>query len=354
MEELELPQIISQPFAANGEKTTIPDAPTGNAHASVSEGFPRVTMLKQEDGGEAPYGQDFNGIFNLMSQFYFFVQNGGMYTFNEEVSAKIGGYPLGARLFYVDGNGAGTLLRSAKPNNTDNFITNPEVIGTSWLIETTSEKYVNDNFVSIATDQTITGYKAFSNFGVSPHTTSQDSTQLVAKCENLDINSTPSVNTYGGITLTDKNNIRLGKFEIAQYSNGNVISQLSVSRPVDGGLKYKSITARMDSSGYGWIENLRPNYGALIGLGMEVGKQTVMPNDGVLIIAATATGQSNPEIRIYDGSGHQIGVIGHHGGSSEYNRCTFTTIVTKGQTINCTKGGTGTAVINFSYLAPWR
>lgn len=354
MENLTTPQVISQPFANAGSKNTIPDNPTGDAHASVAEGFPPVTMLRPEDGGEAPYGQDFNGIFNLMSQFYFFVQNGGMYTFNPDVAQAIGGYPLGARLFYIDSNGAGQLLRSAKANNMDNFIEDPSVIGTSWLVETTGQKYIDDNFVSLATDQSITGYKVFSNLGVSPHTTSNDSTQLVARCENLDISSVPSVDTYGGITLTDKNNIRLGKFEIAQYSDGNVISQLSVSRPVAGDLKYKAITARMDSSGYGWVQNLRPNYSALVGLGMTLGAAKIMPSDGVLFINVKVGSQTESTVNVYDGSGHAIGVFKHNGGGAEFNCSTFTAVVAKGQSINCAWNNAGTASIVSSYLAPWR
>lgn len=133
MENLTTPQIISGAFAYDGQKTDIPDAPTGTAHASIQEGFPPITMISQEDGGEAPYGQDFNGLGNLLSQFYFYKQNGGMYTFEPEVSEKIGGYPLNALLWYFPENGVAKWLRSTKANNTDNFITNPEVIGTSWV-----------------------------------------------------------------------------------------------------------------------------------------------------------------------------------------------------------------------------
>lgn len=133
MENLEKPQVISGPFAYNGQKNTIPDAPTGDAHASVQEGFPPVTMIALDEGGEAPYGQDFNGLGNLLSQFYFFKQNGGMHTFEPEVSQIIGGYPENAMLWYFPENTPAKWLRSTKPNNTDNFITNPDVIGTSWV-----------------------------------------------------------------------------------------------------------------------------------------------------------------------------------------------------------------------------
>lgn len=127
MENLEKPQVISGAFAYNGQKNDIPDAPTGTAHASIQEGFPPITMIPQEDGGEAPYGQDFNGLGNLLSQFYFFTQNGGTYTFDPAVAEVIGGYPENALLWYYpdENNVTAKWLRSTKANNTDNFITNP-------------------------------------------------------------------------------------------------------------------------------------------------------------------------------------------------------------------------------------
>lgn len=47
----------------------------------------------------------------------------------------IGGYPENALLWYYpdENNVTAKWLRSTKANNTDNFITNPEVIGTSWV-----------------------------------------------------------------------------------------------------------------------------------------------------------------------------------------------------------------------------
>lgn len=145
MESLIMPQILSGAFAYNGQKNTIPDAPTGSFLASIQEGFPPITMMPKKNGGQPPEGKDFNGIFNLMSQFYFFTQNGGTYTFNQSVSDAIGGYPEGARLWYVDSStGEASLLRSTKGNNTDNFVTNPEVIGTSWVLDIVTQGYVQE------------------------------------------------------------------------------------------------------------------------------------------------------------------------------------------------------------------
>ena len=145
MESFTIPQILSGAFAYNGQKNTIPDAPTGSFLASIQEGFPPITMMPKKNGGQPPEGKDFNGILNLISQFYFFTQNGGTYTFNQSVSDAIGGYPEGARLWYIDtSTNEASLLRSTKGNNTDNFVTNPEVIGTSWVLDIVTQGYVQE------------------------------------------------------------------------------------------------------------------------------------------------------------------------------------------------------------------
>ena len=85
-------------------------------------------MLPKKQGGVPPEGKDFNGLGNLLSQFYFYVQNGGVYTFEQEVSDKIGGYPQNAILWYFPTNEDPYKVESLIPNNTKNFVTNPEFI----------------------------------------------------------------------------------------------------------------------------------------------------------------------------------------------------------------------------------
>lgn len=163
MQDITIPQVISGPFAYNGQKNEIPDAPTGNAHASIQEGFPPITFLPEDNGGEAPYGQDFNGLGNLLSQFYFFTQNGGFYTFNQAVSEAIGGYPQNARLWYTNSRGETQLLRSTIPNNSDNFITNPEVIGTSWVADIVTQGYVQAQLKLLVPPGTVIAYASTTN-----------------------------------------------------------------------------------------------------------------------------------------------------------------------------------------------
>lgn len=158
------PQVLAQPFAADGDKNTIPNDATGTQNASLEEGFPQVTEKTIATGGIPPVRKDFNGAINLMSQFYFFEQNGGTYTFDQTVSDAIGGYPQNGVLWYFGTDGTKTQVVSNIPNNGYNFVTNPEYIGDSskpWSIVSTEKSNLPMG--------TIVTYESPSNdFGLEP------------------------------------------------------------------------------------------------------------------------------------------------------------------------------------------
>lgn len=136
------PVVIPQPIAAQATSeniNTIPNGATGTNRASFQEGFPAITRmpvienpLPTQVSGLPPKQQDFNGLFNAVSQHNFFAQNGGLYSFNQAVSDAIGGYPQGALLWAIVG-GKPTAVYSLVENNTFNFLTNPEYLdGVHW------------------------------------------------------------------------------------------------------------------------------------------------------------------------------------------------------------------------------
>lgn len=134
MENQQTPQVLAQPFCAQGDKNTIPNAATGSNLASLQEGFPAITELPASQGGIPPERQDFNGAMNLNSQFYFAFQNGWWPTFTQEVSDAIGGYPQNAILcYFVPESNSVQFVRSLIPNNTYNFVTTPSYIGQYWV-----------------------------------------------------------------------------------------------------------------------------------------------------------------------------------------------------------------------------
>lgn len=130
MNSLDLPQILYQPFAATGDKNTILNSPSTDdpQRANLQTGFPAITQIPIANGGIPPERMDFNGLGYLLSSFYFFTQCGGVYTFNQDVSNAIGGYPLGAVLYYTDSNGTTYKVRSLLENNTFDFVTTPSYI----------------------------------------------------------------------------------------------------------------------------------------------------------------------------------------------------------------------------------
>ena len=122
------------PFASQGDKNTIPVTPSTETrqtnYASYQKGFPPVTMTPLVAGGLPPQGMDMNGILFALSSSIGFAQSGGLPTFNADFASTIGGYPLGAVLQSNDGASA---YVSTIANNTTDFNSSPESIGTSWL-----------------------------------------------------------------------------------------------------------------------------------------------------------------------------------------------------------------------------
>lgn len=146
MQNLTQPTLLLKPFAESGDKNTIPATNTDTSNpqrADLTNGFPQITSKLPSAGGLPPERKDFNALGYLTTTYDFFYQAGGTFTFNSTIASAIGGYPLNARLWYTDNNGASVILRSAKVNNSDNFITTPSYIGTSWVQETPALSWGN-------------------------------------------------------------------------------------------------------------------------------------------------------------------------------------------------------------------
>lgn len=185
MRSLDLPQILYQPFAATGDKNTILNSPSTDdpQRANLQTGFPAITQIPIDNGGIPPERKDFNGLGYLLSSFYFFTQCGGIYTFNRNVSNAIGGYPLGAVLYYTDSNGTTYKVRSLLENNTFDFVTTPsyidnehwEYVSSTPITQDTSASSTSNVFSTAAVqsllntvvhktgNETIGGVKTFTN-----------------------------------------------------------------------------------------------------------------------------------------------------------------------------------------------
>lgn len=116
--------VIPRLWASGGEtQNPIPENSTGTNRASYQDGFPAITSEAIADGGIPPNRLDFNGMGTIFTAYAYAFQMGQYTTFNSAVSTKIGGYPLGAILWYVDNGVPQYLVQSLVANNTTSDLT---------------------------------------------------------------------------------------------------------------------------------------------------------------------------------------------------------------------------------------
>lgn len=94
--------------------------------ASLTDGFPPDTFTPVTAGGTPPFGQDFNGLLNQITQWNRWQSAGGPVTYNGSFSTAIGGYPAGATV--MSATTVGLFWLSLVDNNT----TNPDAGGANW------------------------------------------------------------------------------------------------------------------------------------------------------------------------------------------------------------------------------
>jgi hypothetical protein len=97
----DIPRLLPVPWAQSGLKNLIPipsQQGITDGAASYTDGFPPKNLAPIASGGVPPFGQDFNGVFNDLTQWARWVGAGGPAFFNASFAASIGGYPKGAEL----------------------------------------------------------------------------------------------------------------------------------------------------------------------------------------------------------------------------------------------------------------
>lgn len=126
------PLFIPIQFAKNGIKNVIQkvlQSSQDQEDATWNSGWGQITMIPKEDGGLAPKGQDFNGIFYTMSDHLVHRQNGQQILFSTDVVAEYGGY---AKDSIVQSDDGLKHFRSLIDNNT--FNPNTQSIANRWEI----------------------------------------------------------------------------------------------------------------------------------------------------------------------------------------------------------------------------
>ena len=124
------PSKIVLPFANSGTKNTIPVASqigVTDGAASLTDGFPPLTLTPKAAGGVPPFGQDMNGILYAVSAVVRWANAGAGYVYDSAfaTNANVSGYPKGARSLRTDV--AGYCINTVDGNTTD-----PEAGGAGW------------------------------------------------------------------------------------------------------------------------------------------------------------------------------------------------------------------------------
>lgn len=118
-----LPTRIAVPFADAGTKNTIPvDSQIGitGGAASFTTGFPPLTMTPVSAGGIPPFGADFNGILNAITNAIRWNVAGSGYPFDSTFATAVTGYPKGALLPASDFSGYWLNTQEANTTNPEN------------------------------------------------------------------------------------------------------------------------------------------------------------------------------------------------------------------------------------------
>ena len=116
---------LPKPWAATGDKNTIPTSQVNAGEASWNDGFPQETSMPLQAGGYAPERKDFNGGMYAISKHTFFQQSGNLYPWNNGLDYDKGAHVLGSNgLEYiaVANNGVSSTVKN--PVNDSN--------GTYW------------------------------------------------------------------------------------------------------------------------------------------------------------------------------------------------------------------------------
>lgn len=97
----------------SGDANTIPqNTPAGTGEASFEDGFPQITQVPIGAGGIAPDRKDFNGLFKILGDWIFFLQNGGLSTYSANFDYVVGRYVVYNNTLYkcIQANGASSTV----------------------------------------------------------------------------------------------------------------------------------------------------------------------------------------------------------------------------------------------------
>lgn len=228
------PKLIVKPFAKNGQKNVIPEnyeTSMESNQATWDQGFGQITMLPVAAGGLPPKGQDFNGIFNQISENIVYLSQGGRFKFSAEYAEAIGGYPKGAILQSDDEK---KEYLSLIDNNKVDFNTASD-ISTSWKLVNT-----DDLLAQIASKQPKGDYatKTELNSGLAGKQPVGDyatKTEVGLKLDKTAVVQSPGTSETN--VMSQKAATDLASRKLDKTDGGKILAPISVSgRRVNSGI----------------------------------------------------------------------------------------------------------------------
>ena len=120
---------IKRPFAESGFITPIQD--TSGDSVNYQQGFPSIYGVPASEGGKYVGRGEINAIGNVATNDLFYHKCGGINTFDAAFAAKVGGYPKGAVLQYLNGNYIYDVI-SLIDNNMFDFASSNTIDGANW------------------------------------------------------------------------------------------------------------------------------------------------------------------------------------------------------------------------------
>ena len=120
---------IKRPFAESGLVTPIQDA-SGDS-VNYPQGFPSIYGVPASEGGKYVGRGEINAIGNVATNDLFYHKCGGINTFDAAFAEKVGGYPKGAVLQYLNGNYIYDVI-SLIDNNMFDFASSNTIDGANW------------------------------------------------------------------------------------------------------------------------------------------------------------------------------------------------------------------------------
>lgn len=156
------PEFIPVPWAANGQKASIPEEQTsaGNGRASWKTGFPTENTLPVSQGGVPANYQDFQGVLYSLSENVCYQQAGGMFTWSATID-----YQPGARVLGSDGkayistakSGPSTSVVNPVGDASGKWLLDANMVQVSSAASAITQDYVTSGGYTISGDVTVTG-----------------------------------------------------------------------------------------------------------------------------------------------------------------------------------------------------